>query len=152
MSLCDSLASSIVGCAAAADAVEWSAAASSLLASVLVGKRKHGSASVDVGVALCTLHTVDEQRFVIRAAVRGRLLEVNERLMNVQTTTEASMEATSSGLFESDSEWNGYVGIVLMDKPQLYDLIDETDSRYLTTQRWRELQSSTATASGNHVR
>ena len=106
-------------------AVEWSAAAASLLTAVLVGKRKYGSASVSADTVICTLHTVDGQRFAIRATVRGRLLEVNEGLVRQQQRQAASVE-----LLEGDSEWSGYVCVLLMDKPQLYDLSDHTDSRY----------------------
>jgi len=120
--------------------VEWLAAAAPLLTTVLVGKRKHGSAVVEPLSAICALHTVDGQRFVIRAAVRGRLLEVNEKL-------STAAQAATSGLLESDSEWGGYVGIVLMDKPQLYDLIDNKDSRYVSAQAWKEMLSDAHTGS-----
>ena len=122
------------------DAVEWSACAAPLLTAKLVGKRKHGSASVDRHTAVCTMHTSDGQRFVIRAAVRGRLIEVNSKLM---------VEAGSDILLEADNEWSGYVCIVLMDKPQLYDLIDNTDSRYATAEAWKEMLSDTTGGAGS---
>ena len=89
---------------------------------------------------MCTLHTADGRQFVIRAAVRGRLLEVNERLTAPQA---AAGGEESAGLLSTDSEWGGYVCIVLMDKPQLYDLIDNTDSRYATKQTWQQTASNT---------
>jgi len=107
---------------------------------VLVGKRKYGSASVSPDTVVCALHTSDGQRFVVRATVRGRLLEVNERLID-KRAEEAEASPSSSGVVERDSEWGGYVAIVLMDKPQLYDLIDGTDARLATAETWAKRMS-----------
>ena len=125
--------------------VEWAACAAPLLTGVLVGKRKHGSASVASDTQLCALHTTDGQRFVVRATVKGRLLEVNERLVDSRAEAAGAV-AGSSGLLERDSEWGGYVAVVLMDKPQLYDLLDRTDSRLATAEEWKLSRASEATA------
>ena len=122
----------------------WSAAALSASQTVLSGKRKHGSSTVQPTDLLCTINSssaassspsdvpllLPTHSYAVLAGIRGQLLEVNDRLL----TTPALLSDAKS------AQWEGHVAVVLMDRKQRHDIASSTHSLYKTKVQWQQLR------------
>ncbi|KAJ1862646.1 hypothetical protein LPJ78_004596 [Coemansia sp. RSA 989] len=83
--------------------------ADNVVNSVIKGKSKKQSLRLTPDTKLCTIHTANDKQFIVRAAVKGKLMEWNQRLESDPGLVQRSPEQGFIAIIKPNTDDNSKI-------------------------------------------